>query len=46
MDKDEAQGQIVVCDAGPIIHLDEVGSIDLLSDFEKVLVPTAVLAEV
>jgi predicted nucleic acid-binding protein len=38
--------RVVVCDAGPLIHLDEVGSIDLLSDFVQVLVPPTVLDEV
>ena len=28
----------VVCDAGPLIHLDELGALDLLGDFSKVLV--------
>jgi predicted nucleic acid-binding protein len=37
---------IVVCDAGPLIHLDELGCLDLLSDFREVLVPNAVWAEV
>lgn len=37
---------IVVCDAGPIIHLDEVACIELLSDFPEVLVPVAVWDEV
>jgi predicted nucleic acid-binding protein len=36
----------VVCDAGPLIHLDELGSLDLLLDFEQVLVPLAVWREV
>ena len=36
----------VVCDAGPIIHLDEVGCLHLMSDFEKVLVPDRVRKEV
>ena len=27
----------VVCDAGPIIHLDELDCLDLLSDFRQVL---------
>jgi predicted nucleic acid-binding protein len=35
----------VVCDAGPLIHLDEIDSLDLLSDFEKVLVPEQVWEE-
>ena len=37
---------IVVCDAGPLIHLDEVGCLDLLSDFSRVLVPSTVWTEV
>jgi predicted nucleic acid-binding protein len=37
---------IVVCDAGPLIHLDELGCLDLLSDFREVLVPDAVWNEV
>lgn len=36
----------VVCDAGPIIHLDELGCLYLLDDFEKVLVPNVVHNEV
>lgn len=27
----------VVCDAGPLIHLDESGWLDLLADFREVL---------
>ena len=26
----------VVCDAGPLIHLDELGCLDLLTDFQTV----------
>ena len=37
---------IVVCDAGPLIHLDEVGCVELLADFPQVLVPPAVWDEV
>lgn len=37
---------IVVCDAGPLIHLDEIGCLDLLEDFDQVLVPRAVWTEV
>jgi predicted nucleic acid-binding protein len=37
---------IVVCDAGPLIHLDELNCLDLLSDFRDVLVPDAVWIEV
>ena len=36
----------VVCDAGPLIHLDELDSLDLLSDFETILVPEQVWQEV
>ena len=36
----------VVCDAGPLIHLDELGQLDLLLDFAYVLVPTSVRGEV
>jgi len=46
MEKSEGAAKLVVCDAGPLIHLDEVGCIDLLSDFSQVLVPTAVWNEV
>jgi len=37
---------LVVCDAGPLIHLDELGCVDLLSDFSEILVPDAVWREV
>lgn len=36
----------VVCDAGPLIHLDELDCLDLLADFEDVLVPEQVWLEV
>jgi predicted nucleic acid-binding protein len=36
----------VVCDAGPIIHLDELDCISLLNDFDQVLVPSQVCREV
>lgn len=36
----------VVCDAGPIIHLDEIECLDLLSDFQDILVADAVWREV
>lgn len=35
-----------VCDAGPLIHLDEVACLDLLLDFPAILVPEAVRKEV
>ena len=42
----ESSGQVVVCDAGPLIHLDELDCLRLLSDFPRVLVPLAVWNEV
>ena len=36
----------VVCDAGPLIHLDELGCLSLLNDFKEVLIPDQVWAEV
>jgi predicted nucleic acid-binding protein len=36
----------VVCDAGPLIHLDELSSLSLLNDFEKILIPEQVWMEV
>lgn len=35
-----------VADAGPLIHLDELGCLDLLSDFSSVTIPEAVRLEV
>lgn len=46
MAKAEGFAKVVVCDAGPLIHLDELGSLDLLGDFSEVLVPEAVWREV
>lgn len=36
----------VVCDAGPLIHLDELDALSLLNDFDPVLVPEQVGQEV
>ncbi len=36
----------VVCDAGPLIHLDELGALDLASDMGTLLVPEQVWVEV
>ena len=46
MGRAEASPSVVVCDAGPLIHLDEVGWLDLLADFAQVFVPNAVWVEV
>lgn len=39
-------GSRVICDAGPLIHLDELGCFSLLHDFNEVLVPGQVWQEV
>ena len=36
----------VVCDAGPVIHLYELGCIDLLRDFRRVIVPVTLRSEI
>ena len=36
----------VVCDAGPIIHLDELGCLDLLGDFQKISLSDTVWKEI
>jgi len=36
----------VICDAGPFIHLDELKCIDLLADFEEIIVPSVVEKEI
>jgi predicted nucleic acid-binding protein len=36
----------VICDAGPFIHLDELNCLDLLADFEEIVVPLAVEKEI
>ncbi len=42
----ESPAKIVVADAGPLIHLDELDCLDLLGDFAQVLVTDVVWAEV
>jgi predicted nucleic acid-binding protein len=37
---------VVVCDAGPLIHLDELKCLDLLNDAGEILVPEVVWQEV
>jgi len=36
----------VICDAGPIIHLDELNCLDLLNDFYQILLPDTVWREI
>jgi hypothetical protein len=35
----DAQATLVVCDAGPLIHLDELDCLDLLADFSRIVIP-------
>ena len=42
----KTESQVVVCDAGPLIHLDELGCLDLLQDLGKILLPHEVWMEV
>lgn len=37
---------VVIADAGPLIHLDELNSLNLLADFGKVIIPETVWNEV
>lgn len=37
---------LIICDAGPLIHLDELGCLALLDDFDTVLIPDQVWQEV
>lgn len=37
---------IVVCDAGPVIHLDQLNSLDLLEDLGQIIIPEEVWHEV
>ena len=36
----------VVCDAGPVIHLDELNCLDLLTDFQEIVLSSKVCEEV
>ena len=42
----ETAARVVVLDAGPLIHLDELDSLALLDDYKELLVPAAVWLEV
>jgi hypothetical protein len=46
MAKIESMVPMAVCDAGPLIHLDQLDCLELLEDFRNVLVPEAVFEEV
>jgi predicted nucleic acid-binding protein len=36
----------VVCDAGPLIHLDELNCLELFADFEEIVLPLVVEREI
>jgi predicted nucleic acid-binding protein len=49
MDETDSKGltsRLVVLDAGPLIHLDELGALDLLADFGRCRIPPTVVSEV
>ena len=46
VDTTDTHSRPVVCDAGPVIHLDELSCLDLLQDFAQVVLPMAVRREV
>jgi len=46
MEKTDSKPSLVICDAGPLIHLDELGCLDLLTDFKSIIVPDTVCTEV
>ncbi len=37
---------IVICDTGPVLHLDELDCLELLRDFQQVILPEAVELEI
>jgi predicted nucleic acid-binding protein len=39
------EGGATVCDAGPLIHLDEIGALDLLEGFGTAMIPDTVWKE-
>lgn len=39
------KSKAAICDAGPLIHLDELGCLSLLEDFGRVIVPPVVWEE-
>jgi hypothetical protein len=36
----------VVCDAGPVIHLSELATLNILNDFQRVIIPGSVHDEI
>lgn len=46
MERNDAARTCVVCDAGPVIHLDELNVLYLLNDFDSVMLPPGVVREI
>jgi len=46
MEKTDSKPPLVICDAGPLIHLDELGCLGLRVDFNRIIIPDAVRTEV
>lgn len=42
----ESESKTAICDAGPIIHLDELNALELLSDFNPIIIPKTVQIEI
>lgn len=42
----DVEEQLVICDAGPVIHLDELDCLDLLGDFSALFIPDVVWQEI
>ena len=46
MEKTKSYIQLIVCDAGPVIHLDELACLNLLENFSQVIIPSTVWDEI
>lgn len=46
MGKTENHSQLIVCDAGPVIHLDELDCLNLLESFSQIIIPSTVWDEI
>jgi predicted nucleic acid-binding protein len=40
------KGTVVICDAGPVLHLDELGCFKLLRDFQRIIFSETVVQEI
>jgi predicted nucleic acid-binding protein len=46
MERNEVNKTIVICDTGPVLHLDELECLYLLKDFHQVILPETVVREI